>query len=852
MSSARSARFRSLQLVLGLVAILATMVSLVVLYLLARFWVGHDVQLLHEHYELGVASDQTKPQGRGLFALTFFAMFGAPPLLLAGFLWVTLSLLTKDQAAFRAERQRWNAVVSSIVCVTFSSCAPPVGERPVVVPGTTECRTRPAWSETLRTRCETATDDLCAWFPVVESWTAGATESSEIDREIAQGFGLSPDSARRVRVATRGLFPVLLESICGKADFERLFDLASVEDWLPRFDSTEGIALLLLIQGADPTAAEHLLASENGSDAAPMLRALQAFVRLLEAGEVSADALDLVRQMPIMGEPTVFPASEGWPESLRSIAGRAEAIDRTLIALDSESIDAFHRSVEKLIETEPRRERAILWVRVGFGLVLRGLLEDAALALLRAEREFRAICRPCDRTARFVRIFGASQRMAVALAWGRPQDAERIFPPLEHAAVGRLERWMLDAFGLDRLIAAGTDGAFKTGMDAIDEILPDLMSGRLDAEQPAFDETLLLAFPGFASSGPRPIVRQAPRPGLVALLKPILLGDQTEARQQWLRLMERTAFPELAIWPASLVRVALQRGDVPAARRALDDLLDALETSTIDARHDDVARAQIHLVEGRFYAAAVELAFLDQRPDEAFALAERGRSFVLRRSFGSRLPEAGTLPSDEERDLVRSIVDLERGRARAEPSEGARLRERFESARFERRLGATESLATSAREPTPASTPLETISSTIVAPGETLVSYFTSDRKLWIWIIRRDGWTSLSVPWDDEQQTMTLDHGRLATVRGGELLGDRVTPARRRLARRLYDRLIAPLGDHLRPGDRLVVVPHGVLHRVPWAALEASDGRSLVDDHSISVVPSVELFAVLRAGPTTR
>ena len=59
----------------------------------------------------------------------------------------------------------------------------------------------------------------------------------------------------------------------------------------------------------------------------------------------------------------------------------------------------------------------------------------------------------------------------------------------------------------------------------------------------------------------------------------------------------------------------------------------------------------------------------------------------------------------------------------------------------------------------------------------------------------------------------------------------------------LYNDLIAPVRAHLR-GKRLVIVPHGVLHQLPFHAL-TRDGTALLDDFEISFAPSASVLAWL-------
>ena len=78
--------------------------------------------------------------------------------------------------------------------------------------------------------------------------------------------------------------------------------------------------------------------------------------------------------------------------------------------------------------------------------------------------------------------------------------------------------------------------------------------------------------------------------------------------------------------------------------------------------------------------------------------------------------------------------------------------------------------------------------------------------------------------------------------------GDDVTS----LARTLGDALLAPALDSLGAGvTRLVIVPDGVLHRVPFDALRLRDGRAALERYEISLAPSAAVAALLwKRAPT--
>src|SRR3546814_7822051 len=56
--------------------------------------------------------------------------------------------------------------------------------------------------------------------------------------------------------------------------------------------------------------------------------------------------------------------------------------------------------------------------------------------------------------------------------------------------------------------------------------------------------------------------------------------------------------------------------------------------------------------------------------------------------------------------------------------------------------------------------------------------------------------------------------------------------------------LITPLG--LEPGRRLIIVPHGALHYLPFQALRV-DGQYLIQRHPIAIAPSTSIAVKLAA-----
>jgi len=62
----------------------------------------------------------------------------------------------------------------------------------------------------------------------------------------------------------------------------------------------------------------------------------------------------------------------------------------------------------------------------------------------------------------------------------------------------------------------------------------------------------------------------------------------------------------------------------------------------------------------------------------------------------------------------------------------------------------------------------------------------------------------------------------------------------------LYDVLIKPVEREIK-GKRLVIVPHNVLHFLPFEALKSANGKYLIQDHAVSYVPSLNTLRLSRA-----
>ncbi|MBF0251683.1 MAG: CHAT domain-containing protein [Alphaproteobacteria bacterium] len=281
-------------------------------------------------------------------------------------------------------------------------------------------------------------------------------------------------------------------------------------------------------------------------------------------------------------------------------------------------------------------------------------------------------------------------------------------------------------------------------------------------------------------------------------------------------------------------RIALHDGDTAGAIRLYRQAVDVIERqrSTLSTE-----ASKIGFVGDKqaVYGSLIGLLIDAGHHEEAFAYAERGKARALvdmlaeRGQFASRDMD----PADV-RALLTELEDLER-KSMYQPMSvdvaDAQSRSRSLSSVRERLLAGAPHLAS-----------LVTVSAegaaaaqAQIAPDETLVEYYhKGGDALFAFAVTRD-----------RVRAWRLDGRGLdeAVQRFRAALSMYQSDAWREHARTLYDRLLAPM-DGMLDKPNLIVVPHGGLHYLPFAALVSGSG-AVIDRYALRVLPSASVLGFL-------
>jgi tetratricopeptide (TPR) repeat protein len=298
---------------------------------------------------------------------------------------------------------------------------------------------------------------------------------------------------------------------------------------------------------------------------------------------------------------------------------------------------------------------------------------------------------------------------------------------------------------------------------------------------------------------------------------------------------------------SNIGRMHHKQGDLAEAITLYQQAVEVAETVQEDIKVEELASAFAG-GQATLYSRLVDTLVSTGDSTAAFDYAERARARVFLGQIGNqgvdfRLGARSSL-TDQEQKLRQEIIGLQNalGDERAKPFEQQspslldELTQDLEGARRD-----YDALITRLKLESPEyaslvsvdALSLDEVQSQVLDEHTTLVEYFVLDEQALAWVVDREGFELVSLE-------VTRDDLRAQVEFLRQLIARRDFDAS--TAGQLYATLFAPLKPHLRHAN-LVIVPHGVLHYLPFAALwEAENKHYLAQDYALTYAPSASVL----------
>lgn len=283
-------------------------------------------------------------------------------------------------------------------------------------------------------------------------------------------------------------------------------------------------------------------------------------------------------------------------------------------------------------------------------------------------------------------------------------------------------------------------------------------------------------------------------------------------------------------------RIALREGDAASAvdyfRRAIDVI--ESQRSSITLERFKIGFAGDKQV---VYSTMVQTLARLGRAGQALEYAERGKARALVDLLAYRNDFSDQRQPARSRELLRELDELERKSlaSAGQQSGGSTTR----SARTA--LNEIKTLSPELASLVSVSTLTAAEIQAGIQPDEALVEYFyEDDEQLFAFVVSRERVDVFSLDGRGLKQAVRQFRRAINTYPGNDW---------QRGSAELYTRLITPLHASIRNKRHLTIVPHGVLHYLPFNALRATGDargeRFLIEDHTVRLLPSASILRFL-------
>jgi CHAT domain-containing protein len=279
---------------------------------------------------------------------------------------------------------------------------------------------------------------------------------------------------------------------------------------------------------------------------------------------------------------------------------------------------------------------------------------------------------------------------------------------------------------------------------------------------------------------------------------------------------------------------------VPYYQRAIEQI-----ESTRSLLESEEYRQSFFEGELRPYASMMRALLSAGKQEEAFNYSERARSRGFLDVLGSKVQlsrvKSGLL--EEERALQERIAAIKARLSGEEEAETNRSGLRKQLAEAEGAYSAFLSKVRKQDKEQASFMTVEPLTLTqvqeLLDPGTTLIEYFNTESEIFAWVVEKEKFQFHRVELPKEKLS-----GLVKTLRDSIFaLGER--DKFNETSAILHKHLIEPLLPHI-TGKELIIVPHDVLHYLPFHALVGSDGHYLIEKYPIYYLSSASLLQFVK------
>ena len=311
------------------------------------------------------------------------------------------------------------------------------------------------------------------------------------------------------------------------------------------------------------------------------------------------------------------------------------------------------------------------------------------------------------------------------------------------------------------------------------------------------------------------------------------------------------------------------QNDLPTALAYIEEVIAIIEQLRSEITSTDLRTSYFATVQG-YYQLQIDILMqlhqyqcdCEQNPESgydrrAFNVSERTRARTLIELLAESNLDITTNLDPElqqrERNLRQQLQSLDAERvarlqAIQDNSEIAPIVSEFDH-KTTQTLRQLDSLAAELRQTNPAYAAiqypqpltLEQIQQQVLDPDTTLLQYFLGDEQSYLWVVGQNRFESFILAGRNEIETAAREF--YASV---DRAGNPITSGRK--AQTLSELILAPVADRLTT-ERLLIVPDGILHQIPFSAIAVPNQTTyqpLISQYEIVSAPSSTVIATNR------